>query len=206
MDSNHRRRALQTRALPTELPPHSKNAVRTGLEPVTSGVTGRHSKPTELTHRIFLQPLASHRLIAFPLIGITPEACPCQDLSLKLAPTSEVPDSRSSHWPNGTLVNESLSLIRQSLVRCICSVTGFEPVPPAFSRVCSATPKPIFRSIVPTHYSPCTDFIFGIFQRQLLTLCRCFRRAEDGIRTRDPDLGKVVLYQLSYFRVEAFLG
>ena len=24
--------------------------------------------------------------------------------------------------------------------------------------------------------------------------------AKDGIRTRDPDLGKVVLYQLSYFR------
>ncbi len=24
--------------------------------------------------------------------------------------------------------------------------------------------------------------------------------AEDGTRTRDPDLGKVVLYQLSYFR------
>ena len=25
-------------------------------------------------------------------------------------------------------------------------------------------------------------------------------RAKNGIRTRDPDLGKVVLYQLSYFR------
>ena len=25
--------------------------------------------------------------------------------------------------------------------------------------------------------------------------------AEDETRTRDPDLGKVVLYQLSYFRV-----
>jgi hypothetical protein len=25
--------------------------------------------------------------------------------------------------------------------------------------------------------------------------------AKDGIRTRDPDLGKVVLYQLSYFRL-----
>ena len=24
--------------------------------------------------------------------------------------------------------------------------------------------------------------------------------AEDGVRTRDPDLGKVVLYQLSHFR------
>ncbi len=27
-----------------------------------------------------------------------------------------------------------------------------------------------------------------------------YRRAENGTRTRDPDLGKVVLYQLSYFR------
>ena len=26
-------------------------------------------------------------------------------------------------------------------------------------------------------------------------------RAKDEIRTRDPDLGKVVLYQLSYFRM-----
>ena len=26
-------------------------------------------------------------------------------------------------------------------------------------------------------------------------------RADDGIRTRDPDLGKVVLYQLSHFRM-----
>ena len=28
------------------------------------------------------------------------------------------------------------------------------------------------------------------------------KRAENGTRTRDPDLGKVVLYQLSYFRKE----
>ena len=30
-------------------------------------------------------------------------------------------------------------------------------------------------------------------------------RAENGTRTRDPDLGKVVLYQLSYFRVSCNL-
>ena len=33
--------------------------------------------------------------------------------------------------------------------------------------------------------------------------CFCFseiERAENGTRTRDPNLGKVVLYQLSYFR------
>ena len=28
-----------------------------------------------------------------------------------------------------------------------------------------------------------------------------FLWAEDEIRTRDPNLGKVVLYQLSYFRI-----
>src|SRR5690554_5657454 len=32
------------------------------------------------------------------------------------------------------------------------------------------------------------------------------RRAKDGTRTRDPDLGKVVLYQLSYFRVSKLRG
>ena len=30
------------------------------------------------------------------------------------------------------------------------------------------------------------------------------RRAENGTRTRDPNLGKVVLYQLSYFRLYSF--
>ena len=29
-------------------------------------------------------------------------------------------------------------------------------------------------------------------------------RAKNGIRTRDPNLGKVVLYQLSYFRKKDF--
>ena len=30
--------------------------------------------------------------------------------------------------------------------------------------------------------------------------------AKNGTRTRDPDLGKVVLYQLSYFRISNFLS
>ena len=33
-----------------------------------------------------------------------------------------------------------------------------------------------------------------VYKRQVL-------RAIDGVRTRDPDLGKVVLYQLSHYRV-----
>jgi hypothetical protein len=35
-------------------------------------------------------------------------------------------------------------------------------------------------------------------------LVRRLFRAENETRTRDPDLGKVVLYQLSYFRVLLF--
>ena len=31
-----------------------------------------------------------------------------------------------------------------------------------------------------------------------------FRGAKDGVRTRDLDLGKVALYQLSYFRIYKF--
>ena len=29
---------------------------------------------------------------------------------------------------------------------------------------------------------------------------RIFLRAEDGAQTRDPQLGRLILYQLSYFR------
>ena len=29
-----------------------------------------------------------------------------------------------------------------------------------------------------------------------------YKRAENGTRTRDPNLGKVMLYQLSYFRID----
>ncbi len=35
------------------------------------------------------------------------------------------------------------------------------------------------------------------FEQKLLQA----NRAKNGTRTRDPDLGKVVLYQLSYFRM-----
>ncbi len=36
---------------------------------------------------------------------------------------------------------------------------------------------------------------------QLVSTRRIKLRAKDEIRTRDPNLGKVVLYQLSYFRL-----
>ena len=35
----------------------------------------------------------------------------------------------------------------------------------------------------------------------MYSLTRFKQRAKNGARTRDPDLGKVVLYQLSYFRI-----
>ena len=45
----------------------------------------------------------------------------------------------------------------------------------------------------------CTWFI--IYTKKELQNAIPFSRATDGVRTRDPDLGKVVLYQLSHCRV-----
>ena len=38
-------------------------------------------------------------------------------------------------------------------------------------------------------------------QRKKAVIADCLLRAENETRTRDPNLGKVVLYQLSYFRI-----
>ena len=35
---------------------------------------------------------------------------------------------------------------------------------------------------------------------KIICVMRCKSRAENGTRTRDPQLGKLMLYQLSYFR------
>ena len=45
--------------------------------------------------------------------------------------------------------------------------------------------------------------LYGIYKEKgSYFICNCliFRRAEDGAQTRDPQLGKLMLYQLSYFR------
>jgi hypothetical protein len=41
----------------------------------------------------------------------------------------------------------------------------------------------------------------GVIEKKPSVVEGSFSGAKDGIRTRDPDLGKVVLYQLSYFRI-----
>jgi hypothetical protein len=33
---------------------------------------------------------------------------------------------------------------------------------------------------------------------------KCYNRADDGLRTRDLQLGKLALYQLSYVRVRSY--
>ena len=47
------------------------------------------------------------------------------------------------------------------------------------------------------------DFPFAHSRDRLLIPCKPINlgeRAENGIRTRDPQLGKLMLYRLSYFR------
>ena len=42
---------------------------------------------------------------------------------------------------------------------------------------------------------------FTAYVKKELQTAILFSRATDGVRTRDPDLGKVVLYQLSHCRI-----
>ena len=37
-----------------------------------------------------------------------------------------------------------------------------------------------------------------------LSVLKCYNRADDGLRTRDLQLGKLALYQLSYVRVGGY--
>ena len=43
-------------------------------------------------------------------------------------------------------------------------------------------------------------------KRESNDLDSLFGGAEDGTQTRDPQLGRLMLYQLSYFRIRNFVG
>ena len=47
---------------------------------------------------------------------------------------------------------------------------------------------------------------FTVYVKKELQTAILFSRATDGVRTRDPDLGKVVLYQLSHCRIYIVLS
>ena len=70
---------------------------------------------------------------------------------------------------------------------------GLEPARPQWSRD--------FKSLVSTNST--TRASDDFFKIKPSTLTEGFSRAKDEIRTRDPHLGKVMLYQLSYFRKRA---
>jgi hypothetical protein len=84
--------------------------------------------------------------------------------------------------------------------------SGFEPLTSSASRKRSP-PELIARTYIATPRGG-TRNRTGVqgFADPCLTTRPCRQRrptarAEDGIRTRDPHHGKVMLYQLSYFRV-----
>ena len=53
-----------------------------------------------------------------------------------------------------------------------------------------------------TGLEPVTPCVTGMYSNQ--TELTHQKRAANETRTRDPDLGKVVLYQLSYYRITAW--
>ena len=94
--------------------------------------------------------------------------------------------------------------------------TGIEPVTPSMSRKC-ATAAPIDRAQninasrleVETGFEPVVVQLCRLLLWAAQPLHRASQgftpiRADDEIRTRDPHLGKVMLYQLSHIRVAFF--
>lgn len=90
--------------------------------------------------------------------------------------------------------------------------TGFEPVTSSVSGK-RATAAPIARGVacylaeVETGFEPVYTALQAVASPLGHSTRRCASprtvrivRADDGIRTRDPHLGKVMLYQLSHFR------
>jgi hypothetical protein len=71
------------------------------------------------------------------------------------------------------------------------AATGFEPV----IKVLQTFALPLGHAA--TYIGPCRRRGKKVGDRSPT----CIAGAEDGIRTRDPHLGKVMLYQLSHFRL-----
>ena len=96
-------------------------------------------------------------------------------------------DGTRTRDPNlGKVMLYQLSYFRKILFAQTCVLeAGLEPAQPQW-------PKD-FKSFVSTDSTI----------RAPPSLKRC---AEDGTRTRDPNLGKVMLYQLSYFRIVALFS
>ena len=85
--------------------------------------------------------------------------------------------------------------------------TGFEPVASAVSR--QRSPTELIALEVETGFEPVYTALQAVasplgHSTAVTGACRAPRvRADDGIRTRDPHLGKVMLYQLSHVRATA---
>ena len=128
----------------------------------------------ELTRPNGHYPLKVARLPIPPLLhNIAKRLCPEQDSNLHVSQHSHLKRAR---LPFRHLGNLPLSGKRGS----------------------NSRPQPWQGCALPTELFP--RFIYASFCKLKFKISK---RAENEARTRDPNLGKVVLYQLSYFRVFA---
>ena len=130
----------------------------------------------ELTRPNGHYPLKVARLPIPPLLHniVQNDLCPEQDSNLHV--------SQHSHLKRARLPFRHLGIYRL--------------LPLSGKRGSNSRPQPWQGCALPTE-------LFPRLQHELVfyKLKSKFQRAENEARTRDPNLGKVVLYQLSYFRV-----
>ena len=110
-------------------------------------------------------------------------------LQVQLLPSSPSPDEKSlkqkKRPPEGSLFLERKTRLERRLA-CVClSRTPLSRLRRQLPRGAVASPSPDEKSLK---------------QKKETTRRQSLLGAENETRTRDPNLGKVVLYQLSYFR------
>ena len=134
-------------------------------------------------------------------------------ISWKDPPHCQTPQ-RINHFrlgfsPNHRAIPSTLreTTMRHSYENVMEPTTGIEPVTPSLPRKCSTTEPRGLDSLI---YSKRTAFTRS--QLRPGTAVACHRKplrprdngAGDGTRTRDPQLGRLMLYQLSYSRPMAY--
>ena len=178
----------------------------TGIEPVTSSVSGKRAPAAPIARARWVRDSNPCARLCRPLPRLSANP-PCGLALLLFLRADDGTRTRDPHL--GKVMLYQLSHIRTFIYKnetTFRSVgdTGIEPVTSSVSGK-RAPAAPIARARWVRDSNPCARLCRPLPRLSANPPCGLalllFLRADDGTRTRDPHLGKVMLYQLSHIRM-----